>query len=545
MNSPQAAPPAPPAPTAAGPHTKPYLELRAMLAQTATLGSVGALLNWDQETYMPPAASDHRAAQQELLATLVHERRTSSRMGELISACESNGVHTLDDSGDASGREAANLNRLRRDYDRAIKLPKDLVADLARTSSLAQDVWKEAREKNDFAMFRPWLEKMMNLTRRKAECYGVPAGAGGTGGGGGELYDALLDEYEPAATARQIESIFKPLAVRLSALVQELADRGTRPSDAILDVPFDPAGQHEMGQFVLGAMGFDLRAGRLDTTTHPFCSGLAPGDTRLTTRYRGERFTDALYGTMHEGGHGLYEQGLPKMGSGARWGEPLADSISLGIHESQSRMWENFVGRSREFWQWLLPHAQKLSAINATGKSTLDGFSVDDAYSAANLVTRSFIRVEADEATYNLHVMLRFELERALISGDLKVADLPGEWNKRFKQLLGVDVPDDRRGCLQDVHWSFGLVGYFPTYTLGNLYAAQFWETINQQIPDLRSQMARGEFSALTNWLNTNIHQHGRRYDAGELCQLLTGKPLSADPLMRHLENKLRPVYGI
>lgn len=508
-------------------HPTPYHELRTLLAQTATLGSVGSLLGWDQETYMPAAASHHRAAQLEMLAALVHERRTSPRVGELLAACESNGVLGKD----PASPDAANIRRMRRDYDRATKLPKELVAELAKTASLAQEAWKEARSKDDFSLFRPWLERMMELTRRKAECYGTPPG--------GELYDALLDEYEPGATAREIDSIFKPLAQRLAGLVKELAERGKRPDDRFLNVAFDPAGQHEMGQFVLKAMGFDFNAGRLDTTTHPFCSGMAPGDTRLTTRYRDERFTDALYGTMHEGGHGLYEQGLPKTGPDARWGEPLADSISLGIHESQSRMWENFVGRSREFWAWLLPHARRF----ASGR--LDDFSVDQAYRAVNIVTPSFIRVEADEATYNLHVMLRFELERAIFSGDLKIADLPAEWNRTFKQFLGIDVPDNRRGCLQDVHWSFGLIGYFPTYTLGNLYAAQFWETINREIPELSGLMASGDFLPLKRWLNDKIHRHGRRYDAGELCRLITGKPLSSDPLLRHLEGKFRPVYGL
>ena len=514
-------------PTAAG-AVRPYDELRNLLREAATLGSVGHLLNWDQETYMPHAAAEHRAAQQEAIAKLVHERMTSKRIGELTAACEADpGVVA-----DPAGVEAANLREIRRDYDRATKLPSDLVAELARTGSLAQEAWKAAREKSDFAQFEPWLDKMMALSRRKAQC--LSAGARIT-----EPYDALLDEYEPGATARELEAIFNPLAARLSGLIRELSRAPGKPDDAFLHVQFAPSKQHEMGEFVLKAMGFDFASGRLDVTTHPFCSGMAPGDTRLTTRYRDEKFTDALYGSMHEGGHGLYEQGLPKVGAIARFGEPLADSISLGIHESQSRMWENLVGRSREFWSWLLPHAKKFAG------GPLDRFSVDDAFRATNIVSPSFIRVEADEATYNLHILLRFEIERRLISGDLKVRDVPGEWNSRFKQLLGIDVPDDRRGCLQDVHWAFGLIAYFPTYTLGNLYAAQFWETIRQQIPDLPAQMSRGEFGALKVWLNTNIHQHGRRFKAGDLCRQLTGKPLSADPLMRHLETKFRAVYGL
>ena len=330
--------------------------------------------------------------------------------------------------------------------------------------------------------------------------------------------------------------MFTPLGERLSGLVRELLEQGTAPSDAPLTTKIDATRQHAFGMKVIEALGFDTKAGRLDVTTHPFCSGLAPGDTRLTTRYRDEKFTDALYGTMHECGHGLYEQGLPK---DEHFGEPLGDSISLGIHESQSRMWENFVGRSREFWEWALPHAHSMLG------SGLEKFGVDDMYRATNTVQRSYIRVEADEATYNLHVMLRFGLERSLLRGDLAVKDLPGVWNERFEALLGVPVPDNRRGCLQDVHWSFGLIGYFPTYTLGNLYAAQFWEKINQDIPDLSAQMREGEFAALLSWLREQIHSHGQRFRAGELCERITGKPLSADPLMRHLEGKLRPVYGL
>ncbi len=518
----------------------PFAELCTLSRQAATLNSVESMLNWDQETYMPTAGAGHRAEQQAILAALVHERRTSPRVGELIAACEKDRALT----GDPMSPAAAAVREFRRDYDLATKLPNDLVSELARVGSQAQEVWKVARSKNDFAMFAPWLEKMLELTRRKADCYGVPAG--------GERYDALLNEYEPGMTAREVESIFTPLRSRLARFNAELARSTKKPSDKPLHSKIEQARQHAFGLFVVEAMGFDLKAGRLDVTTHPFCSEMGPGDTRLTTRYRDEKFTDALYGTMHEAGHGLYEQGLPKaesignaLGNGQQaaegilFGTPLAQSISLGIHESQSRMWENLVGRSRAFWEWALPHAKdKLGPAMAE-------WSVDDLFRAVNIVTPSYIRVEADEATYNLHVMLRFEMERALVSGGLKVADVPATWNAKFKDYFGIDVPDDRRGCLQDVHWSFGLIGYFPTYTLGNLYAAQFWETIRGQLTDIEQQIKRGEFGQLKAWLNRNIHAHGRRYRAADLCKMITGKPLSADPLMRHLEGKLRPVYGI
>jgi carboxypeptidase Taq len=351
------------------------------------------------------------------------------------------------------------------------------------------------------------------------------------------LYDALLDQYEPAARAAEIEAVFNPLRQRLSDFIADVTTNGTAPDTSFLRRSVPVGRQHSFGQAVLEAFGFDFTAGRLDTTTHPFCSGLAAGDTRLTTRYEEDNFPDALTSTMHEGGHGLYEQGLPK--SGPHAGLPLSSSVSLGIHESQSRMWENLVGRSAPFWEWALPLANKHF------DGAMKDVTVSQMTAAMNTCTPSLIRVESDEPTYNLHVMIRFGIERALIKGDLAVKDLPGAWNAAYKDLLGVVVPDDRRGCLQDVHWSFGLIGYFPTYSLGNLYAAQFWETINEAIPDLDAQIARGEFGALLTWLRENIHRHGRRYTAGQLCERATGKPLSADPLMRHLERRVRPAYGL
>ncbi len=503
----------------------PYQELCSLGREIANLGAVSALGSWDQETYMPPAATNGRGEQLALLAGLIHERRTSARFRDLIATCEADRSLSATDS-----PTAAAIREFRRDYDLANKLPRELVEELARIGTQAQQVWKQAREKSDYSTFAPWLEKIVTLVRRKAECYGWKRD--------GEAYDALLDEYEPGATAREVEAIFNPLRQRLAALITGLSSKGKPPSSDCLKAKIDADRQHKFGLFCLEAMGFDLKAGRLDTTTHPFCSGLGPGDTRLTTRYRDEKFTDALYGTLHEMGHGHYEQGLPK-GELTAWGTPLAEAISLGIHESQSRMWENMVGRSREFWVWALPHAKK------TLGPPLDRCSPDDLYRAVNTATPSLIRVEADETTYNLHIMLRFELERAIVKGDLKVKDIPGEWNRRVKDYLGIAVPDDKRGCLQDVHWSFAAIGYFPTYALGNLYAAQFWEKINADIRDLSARVSRGEFAPLLAWLRENIHIHGKRYRAADLCRRVTGKPLSADPFMRYIEAKIKPIYGL
>lgn len=511
--------------SASSKHPAHYTRLCDLLREAASIGAVGALLGWDQETYMPHAGAampGGRADQSSIISGIVHERRTSKEIGDLIARCEGD-RNLLGDS-----RIAANVREMRRDYDLATKLPTSLVSELARTGSLSQDAWKDARAKNRFKDFKPWLEKMLDLTRQKAKCYGVPKG--------GEVYDALLDEYEPGMTAREVEGIFTPLRGRLAGLVSEIVASKAKVSDKCTEIGASQADQHAFGHDVIKALGFDLNAGRLDTTAHPFCSGMGPGDTRLTTRYGKPSILEALGSTMHEAGHGMYEQGLPKA---THFGQPLADAISLGIHESQSRMWENLVGRSRAFWQWALPVAKKRFGAK------LAKVNVDQMYAAANVVQPSFIRVEADEATYNLHIMIRFAIERALISEDLSVSDLPGTWNAMYKEYLGLKVPSDTLGCLQDVHWSFGLIGYFPTYTLGNLYAAQFWVQISRDIPDLDKRMAKGDFAPLLAWLRKNIHQHGRRYRAAELCQRVTGRPLSADPLMAYLEGKLRPIYGL
>ena len=500
----------------------PFDLLREHLAKSATLGEVNGLVAWDQETKMPAAGGAARAEQLGMLAGLLHERHTSTELGELIAACEGDPELGADEA------SAADLREARRDYDRATRLPAELVTELARVGSQSQQAWKEARAKSDFAAFRPWLEQLLSLMRRKAECYGETPG--------GELYDNLLDEYEPGATAASIEAIFAPLRPRLAGLIAEVAERGTPPDEAPLQVQVPAGRQHEFGLFVLGALGFDLDAGRLDITTHPFCEGVAAGDTRLTTRYNEERFAEALYGTMHEGGHGIYEQGLPK----ARFhGLPVSQATSLGMHESQSRLWENLVGRSRAFWIWALPHARRIFG------DALDAYQPEDLYRAVNTARPSFIRVEADESTYNLHIMLRFEIERALLRGDLEVADLPGAWNAKFDEYLGVAVPNDANGCLQDVHWSFGLFGYFPTYCLGNLYASQLWEAAERELGALGPAIERGEFGALRTWLNENVHAHGRRLRASEICERATGAALSADPMMRYLEGKIRPIYGV
>lgn len=510
-----------PAKRAAKTSESPYARLTAELKEIATLGSVAAVISWDQETMMPPAGAGLRAAQREQMSALVHTRRTSKRLGDLIRASES----WAKKKGDP--RILANLREIRRDFDRATKLPASLVAEIARCSSLGMEAWKGARKESNFKKFLPWLKKSMDLARQKAKCYGVPRG--------GELYDALLDEYEPGMTAARTDAVFGPLRERLVPLIEAVAGSRAAPSDkpARISLPIDQ--QKRFVRLVCERIGFDFNAGRADESAHPFCDGIGPGDTRMTNRYRDDGWTDSLGTAMHESGHAMYEQGLPKE---ELFGQPLAEYISLGIHESQSRMWENLVGRSRPFWNWASGEA-----VGVFGRA-VSFIAAKDLYNAVNIVRPNLIRVESDELTYNLHIMLRFDLERAMVNGNMDPKDLPSVWNKRINTDLGLKVPDDRRGCLQDVHWSAGLIGYFPTYTFGNLYASQFWEAMAKALPKRDALMEKGNFGPILAWLRKNIHAQGRRYSAADLCKRATGKPLSHDPLLRHLENKVRAVYG-
>lgn len=498
-----------------------YSSLVERVREASLVGSVGSVLGWDQETMMPEGGVEFRSRQLALLARLHHERSTADEIGDLLAGSES-------DTGiDPHGPEAASIREMRRDYDRARKLPARLVEELAKVSSVSQHEWADARAKSDFDRFRPWLERLVALNREKAACLGIPPG--------GEPWDALADTYEPGCRARDVAALFGPLRERLKRLLDRVLGSSSGPSNRFNELALDIDAQERFVRFVAGAIGFDFRRGRLDRSTHPFCGGSHCNDVRMTTRYRGDCVNDALGSTIHECGHGMYEQGLLY----AHVGTPLGEAVSLGIHESQSRLWENQVGRSRAFWTWCAPH------VAAHFGEAVRGFSVDELYGAANIVEPGFIRVDADEATYNQHVMVRFELERALIAGDLAVADLPGEWNRLYADMLGLAVPDDRRGCLQDVHWSMGAFGYFPTYTLGTLYAAQLFEAARAAIPGLEEGLAKGEFAPLLGWLNREIHAHGRRYLPGELCRRVTGRPLSAEPFLAHLEAKLVPLYRL
>jgi carboxypeptidase Taq len=497
-----------------------YVELIRRIREASLLDSSSGLLGWDERTHMPRAGSNHRGEQMALLARLRHEMVTDPAVGELLSRIEASPLVA-----DVDSDAAANVREIRRRYNRAVKVPKELVEEIARVTTRAQQVWQDARQADDFAAFLPWLDKVVRLKREEANAVGyrdVP-------------YDALLDEFEPGATTAEITETFRALRDELVPLVAAITTSGRRPNRSVLEGEFAVPRQESFGRDAATALGFDFEAGRLDVTTHPFCSGIGPGDCRICTRYNSRSFVDSFFGILHEAGHGIYEQGLPA----EHFGTPRGGCASLGIHESQSRLWENQVGRGRAFWKHFFPKAREAFP------GPLRDVAPDDLYFAINDVRPSFIRVEADEATYNLHILLRFELEQALVSGDLQPSNVPGAWNERVRHYLGLTPPTYALGCLQDIHWSFGGIGYFPTYALGNLYAAQFMETAKAELPNLEGDFARGDFSRLKGWLRDKIHSQGQRYRAAELCRRVTGQQLSHRPLLSYLREKFVPLYGI
>ena len=492
-----------------------YDALIESIAEIGRLEAIEYLLDWDQQTYMPPNGVDFRAKTIAMIAALKHERQIDPVIGDVLSQVTENGDPI----------RATNIRETHRFYDRAVKVPTKLVKEIAHTSSLARSAWVKARQDSDFATFVPHLSKLLDLRRQQAECIGYED----------EIYDALLDEYEPGARTAEVAAIFADLRKQLVPLVRAIADAPTRPDSSILRRNYPRAAQERMARRFATEMGFNFESGRLDVSVHPFCTSIGAQDVRITTRYHENFLPTAVFGVMHEAGHGLYEQGfLPEHAF-----TPAGRFVSLGIHESQSRMWENQVGRSRPFWERHFGWAQELFP-ESLGDVSLDAF-----YGAINTVAPSLIRVEADEVTYNLHIVVRFELERDLLSGKLEVTDIPDAWNARMADLVGVRPPNDREGCLQDVHWSMGVFGYFPTYALGNLYAAQFFAAARRDIPDLDDRIRNGDLKALLEWLRANIHRQGMRYRANELCEEVTGQPLSIKPFMDYVKGKFEPIYGL
>ncbi len=500
-----------------------YEQFESYVKELRTLGSVQGILGWDQETYMPPKGSRIRAAQMELLSALTHERLVSNQLGEMIEQLQSG-------TGGAplTEEQSANVREMRRVFDRERKMPEDLVREMARTCSLAHEAWVKARRENAFGEYAPWLEKIVVLKRRESDAIGHA---------GGHVYDPLLDAYEPGAKTVEVGRILADLRDQLVPLVRAIAGSAKQPRQehfpSQAKFPVEP--QREFGLSVARDMGFDLEAGRLDTANHPFCSSSGPHDVRLTTRYDESDPRSCFFSILHEAGHGLYEQGFDP----ANMGTPMAEAVSAGIHESQSRLWENQIARSRPFWEHYYPRLQ------ATFPEALRGLSMEDWYRSINRVQPSMIRVEADEVTYNLHILLRFEIECDLLTGRLSVSDLPRTWNDKMEQMLGLRPATDAEGVLQDIHWSFGGFGYFPTYTLGNLYAAQFMEAVRRDLPDLDDRLRKGDLRALREWLRDKIHRNGMRWRANELVQRVTGSSLSASPFLSYLRGKFGPLYGI
>jgi carboxypeptidase Taq len=497
-----------------------FPELKTRLTEIHDLNKINQILSWDQQTQMPPGGAAVRAEQRSTLSRLAHAKFTSDEIGRLLEDLRPYEASLPYDSDEASLIRVA-----RRDYQKACRVPNELQAEMTRTASLSHSVWVEARKKSDFALFLPQLEKVLELKHRYVECF-APYD---------DRYDPLLDDFERGMKTPQVRAVFDELKRDLVPFIAAIAERGKAVSDACLRGHFPAAQQREFVLSIVTRFGFRPDSWRLDPTVHPFASNSATTDIRITTRYHEDFINAALFGTLHECGHGLYENGV----SPTLERTLLCRGASSGMHESQSRMWENYVGRSRSFWMYFYPRLQ------TAFPEQFASVDMEAFYRAVNKVHPSLIRVEADEATYNLHIILRFELEQEIMAGKLALRDLPAAWNARMRGYLGIEVPNDAQGVLQDVHWSEGLLGYFPTYSLGNIIAAQIWEKALQAIPDLYEQFERGEFTALREWLRQNLHRYGRKYMPAETLEKVVGGPISVEPYVRYLRGKLGEIYGV
>jgi carboxypeptidase Taq len=481
------------------------------------LGRVGGLLNWDEQVNMPPRGASARGEAKATLAGVLHERICDERFGDAIAE--------LGDDADLGEFEAARVREARRERDRAVRVPATLVRELALAESAGFEAWQIARVEADFSQFREPLERLLSLRREEADAVGYE---------GGERYDALLDQYEPDMRVARLEPLLQGLRDELVPFVQAIAAR-PRPDDAFVRRAYATQTQRAVGARLAAAIGFDFEAGRLDEAAHPFAAGFAPGDVRLTTRERENDLFAGLFAVLHEAGHGLYEQGL----TGDIEGTFCGSVTSLGLHESQSRFWENMVGRSHAFWERHLEEVREAFPVQ------LNDIPLDQFVRAANLVEPSLIRVEADEVTYHLHVFLRFELELALVRGSLAVDDLPAAWNERMRTLVGIEPPHDGLGVLQDVHWSAGLVGYFPTYTLGTLYSGQFLEAIERELGPIDVVIRAGEYDRLLGWLREHVHKRGALVPPEQIARDATGEALGHAAFMRYLRAKYGELYDL
>jgi carboxypeptidase Taq len=496
-----------------------FQELKRRLAEVYDVGKALGVLAWDQRTQMPPGGAPARAEQLGTLSRIAHELFVSEEIGRLLEE-----LRSYEGSLDYDSDEASLIRMTRRDYEKASRVPADLSAEMSRAAALAQHVWEQARRDSDYESFRPHLEKNLELRRRYVACFEPAA----------EDYDVLLDDYEPGMTTAEVRATFDTLKAGLVPLIEEIREREPAVDDSFLHGDFPVERQHEFEREVLSAFGFTSENWRMDETVHPFASNSSPDDIRLTTRHH-EDSLSSVFATMHEFGHGLYEHGVDRSLDRT----PLARGASLGLHESQSRTWENLVGRSLPFWQHFYPRLQGLFPAQ------LGGVDVDGFYRAVNRVRPSLIRIEADEATYNLHVILRFELEQDLLAGTIDLRDLPEAWDAKVLEYLGIEVPDVADGVLQDTHWASGHLGYFPTYSLGNVISLQIWERLRLDLPDVDKRIGHGEFGPLREWLREHLHRSGRKFMPGETLERVVGTGLDPGPYMHYLRVKLGAIYGL
>lgn len=493
-----------------------YNEYTDVTQKAADLGYASAVLGWDQEVYMPPKGFPYRGRQLATLASLAHDMVTGDDYGNLL--------QELSGRGDMSDEQADNIRLSREDYVKGKKLPTSFISRITEQTSASYDAWIKARKENNFQLYAPELAKMIALKIEQAHLYGYEQ----------HPYDALMDDYEKGATVAMLDPVFSDVKKQLPPLLDSIK-YAPQVDDTFLQRYYNKDRQWEFSIEVLKKIGYDFEAGRQDLSEHPFTTSFAPEDVRVTTRVDEHDFASLLWSSIHEGGHALYEQGLPA----SQYGLPLGAAASLAVHESQSRLWENCVGRGIHFWKYFYPQLQKAFTVQ------LNDVPLEQFYKGINKVQPSLIRTEADELTYHFHVLVRYEIEKALISKELDTAGLQEAWNAAYTKYLGVTPPDDKQGVLQDVHWAHGSFGYFPTYSLGSFYAAQFYAQAKKDIADMEPLHEQGEFGKLLQWLRTKVHVHGRRYRSAELCKLVTGEGLDFNAFMQYAQEKYTDVYDI
>lgn len=491
-------------------------DLKNRLADVNALHSALAMMEWDQQTFMPPGGAEARAHHAGILSRMAHETFTDEKTGILLDRAKAE----LNGSG---SDDAAMVRVAKRDYDILTKLPSSLVEEKSKLAAEGHELWVQARKNSDFKSFAPLLERMFEIVRQEAECFGYRE----------HIYDALLDQYEEGATAADVRHMFETIKAPLVQLVKQITESGNQVDDSKLHGSWDETKQRAFTEKVVKAVGFDFSRGRQDTAPHPFCGGWSVGDVRLTTRFK-DYLPSAIMGSLHEAGHGMYEQGSPM-----EWDRtPLAGGVSLGVHESQSRTWENIVGRSTPFWEFFFGDLK-------TAFPALGDMSLAEWVRMLNKVEPSYIRVEADEVTYNLHILVRFEMECDVLTGKTAVKDIPEAWNAKYQEYLGITPRNDAEGCLQDVHWSGGSIGYFPTYSMGNLLSYQIWNVLRRDLGDTDALMRKGDFAPILKWLQEKVYRQGRKYPPKDLVMQVTGKPMGAEDYLAGIMAKYRALYSL